>query len=87
MSERTKCKRCRCPCDGELCAYCEQDKKRFMEAKAARDERKRTGLCCRSCGCDEMPVYYSRRMFGKIRRVRKCRNCGRKVTTWETDET
>lgn len=81
-----KCTRCGCDCDSELCSYCILDRARFMEAKALRDERKRSGLCCRKCGCDEMPVYYTRRAFGKIRRVRKCRNCDTQVTTWETDQ-
>lgn len=86
MSEAAKCKRCGCACDDELCAYCTLDRKRFMDAKAARDERKRAGLCCRNCGCDEMPVYYTRQTLGRILRVRECRNCGRRVRTWESDE-
>lgn len=81
-----KCKRCGCACDGPLCAYCTLDRERFMRARDEREAKKKAGLCCRSCGCEEMPVYYSRRAFGRIRRVRKCRHCGRKVVTWESDE-
>lgn len=42
------------------------------------------GLSCRSCGCRHLPVLYTRpHPGGKIKRVRECRNCGRRTTTIE----
>lgn len=85
-AEAGRCKRCGCPCDGDdLCTYCVQDRERFMKAKEARQAKAKEGLCCRHCGCSEMPVYYTRRSLGKIKRVRQCRNCLKRVMTWESD--
>lgn len=42
------------------------------------------GVSCPDCGCEHLPVYYTRRRRGgKIIRVRICRHCGRKVLTTE----
>jgi len=41
-------------------------------------------LQCPSCGCEHLPVYYTRHIAGRfIRRVRKCRHCGRQIVTSE----
>lgn len=80
---KAKCGRCGVACDAKLCPYCTKDKERFLRAKEEREQKKKLGLCCPSCGCEEMPVYYTRKQFGKVKRVRKCRNCERTATTWE----
>lgn len=50
------------------------------------DEQSR-GLECPRCGCKHLPVFYTRRMSEhRILRKRICRNCGRKVVTYETIE-
>lgn len=42
------------------------------------------GLRCPDCGCGDLRVYYTRPLpDGRIRRVRLCRNCARKVMTTE----
>ena len=42
------------------------------------------GVSCPTCGCRDLPVYYTRaRRGGKIVRVRTCRHCGRRVLTTE----
>jgi hypothetical protein len=79
------CKRCGCPCDNELCAYCTQDRARSVNDRLRRSELVKKGLCCRNCGGEELPVYYSRKSLGRVRRVRVCRNCGTQVTTWEKE--
>lgn len=51
-------------------------------------EGQRQGICCRTCGCRDLRVVYTRqRPDGKIRRRRECRHCGRRVTTYETAAT
>ena len=80
-----KCKRCGGPCDGEaeFCAYCTIDRERFMQARELRLEKAREGLLCPSCGGTELPVWYTRKRNGTIKRVRKCRACGRSVVSVE----
>jgi predicted SprT family Zn-dependent metalloprotease len=41
------------------------------------------GLRCPSCQCPHLPVSYTRHRTDKIMRVRKCRNCGRRLVTYE----
>jgi transcriptional regulator NrdR family protein len=42
------------------------------------------GLRCRQCGCTHFFVVYTRPGFGgKLVRRRECRNCGKRLTTWE----
>lgn len=41
------------------------------------------GLACPKCGCRHLPVWYTRQRPAHILRVRKCRHCGRRVTTRE----
>ncbi len=47
-------------------------------------EQERRGIECPSCGCRLFRVLYTRRSIGdRILRRRECRNCGRRVTTYE----
>jgi transcriptional regulator NrdR family protein len=47
-------------------------------------EVEQIGLVCRVCGCRHFYVLYTRaRRGGRIMRRRECRNCGKRVTTWE----
>jgi transcriptional regulator NrdR family protein len=41
------------------------------------------GFECPKCGCRHMYVVYTRQRMKKIFRVRECRHCGRRITTWE----
>ena len=41
------------------------------------------GLECPRCGCCHLYVLYTRQRLGKILRIRECRYCGRRITTWE----
>jgi len=42
------------------------------------------GIACPTCGCRHLSVYRTRPLPGeRIRRERKCRNCGRLVLTTE----
>jgi hypothetical protein len=53
--------------------------------KAPNDSRRiEKGLKCPNCGCRDLPVMYTRPdAFGRIRRERQCRNCARRVTSYE----
>lgn len=43
------------------------------------------GLACPACGCRHLPVLFTRpHPGGKIRRVRECRHCGRRVISYES---
>jgi len=43
------------------------------------------GLSCPECGCRHLFVLYTRaRGGGRILRRRECRNCGRRISTYET---
>lgn len=78
-----RCKRCACPCDAELCVYCSGEAAR-LEAVAEREEAElAAGLMCPACGGRDLPVWSTRRRMGRVVRVRRCRNCLRKVTTFE----
>ncbi|NLF72698.1 MAG: hypothetical protein GX575_26995 [Candidatus Anammoximicrobium sp.] len=52
------------------------------DRKDSQADRPR-GLVCHSCGCQHFTVVYTRARAGKIMRRRECRNCGRRITTWE----
>ncbi len=41
------------------------------------------GLACPTCGCEHLPVLYTRHRLGSVRRVRQCRSCGRRIKTTE----
>jgi len=41
------------------------------------------GVVCPKCGCAHLPVLNTRRSMDRIVRYRRCRNCGRRVTTYE----
>jgi hypothetical protein len=48
------------------------------------DPDEKRGLECRHCGCKHFRVVYTRPTWGgRIMRRRECRNCGRRMTTWE----
>jgi len=56
------------------------------EKPVCRDEHGtgRRGIECPACGCRHFHVLYTRRAVGKrILRRRECRNCGRRITTYE----
>ncbi len=51
-------------------------------------EQEKRGIECPSCGCRLFRVLYTRRSIGgRILRRRECRNCGRRVTTYEAAST
>ena len=51
---------------------------------ADEQEEEAYGLSCAKCGCQHLPVYYTRpRRGGYIVRVRQCRHCGERLTTRE----
>ena len=52
------------------------------ETKRAKEER---GLKCARCGCRHFFVVYVRPARGnRLMRRRECRNCGHRVTTYES---
>jgi hypothetical protein len=54
------------------------------EGHLAESPAEAKGLRCPACGCGHMPVLYTRQRFrGKIARVRRCRHCGKRTTTYE----
>lgn len=42
-------------------------------------------MMCNKCGCEEWKVTDSRCIGDTIRRRRKCRNCGNRITTYEIE--
>lgn len=40
-------------------------------------------LRCRKCGCEHLPVLYTRHVKGAVVRVRECRHCGTRLRTRE----
>jgi len=50
-----------------------------------RENSEPLGLRCRACGCPHLPVLYTRRKPGHILRVRRCRHCGRRMITRESE--
>lgn len=54
-------------------------------SKPVSATKEKRGIECPSCGCRQFRVLYTRRSIGKrILRRRECRNCERRVTTYET---
>jgi transcriptional regulator NrdR family protein len=54
---------------------------------AAPAPKPASGLCCRDCGCRELRVIYMRKApLGRVRRRRECRHCGKRTTTYESEE-
>ena len=52
-----------------------------LNKKACDDQR---GLRCRECGSQRFRVVYTRaRRGGRVVRRRQCRECGKRITTWE----
>ncbi|MFN7590384.1 MAG: hypothetical protein ACK501_05955 [Planctomycetota bacterium] len=44
------------------------------------------GIECRACGCGHFYVLETRSTWGRrIRRMRECRTCGKRVTTYEKE--
>ena len=58
----------------------------MTERKATdREPAEGYGLECPKCGCRHFTVVYTRPGWGgKIKRRRACRNCGRRITTYES---
>ncbi len=56
------------------------------ERKSKERKDRNQGIECPRCGCRHLPVLYTRRRFGRIVRVRRCRHCGRRVVTSEAIE-
>lgn len=49
-----------------------------------QSENQKGGICCPKCGCQHLRVVATRKWVqDKILRVRRCRNCGKKVRTTE----
>lgn len=56
-----------------------------MKCSNENDQKddERPGLRCPNCNCADLRVYYTRQSTDRILRVRICRYCGRKITTYE----
>ena len=54
-----------------------------MSEPVQKPEAERGGLSCPACGCRHFRVIYTRRGRGLLLRRRECRNCGRRVTSYE----
>lgn len=57
----------------------------MIAANKTDDEKEdAVGIVCPDCGCRHLSVYYTRPLAdGRIRRVRICRNCQRRIPTTE----
>ncbi len=56
----------------------------LIPADKKRAAHEMRGIVCPSCGCKHFSVIYARpTREGHIRRRRECRNCGRRITTYE----
>jgi len=56
----------------------------MTDQQAKPDAKADYGLRCRACGCRHFRVIYTRKTWGnRIMRRRECRNCGKRMTTWE----
>jgi len=59
-------------------------KLRLSDLQRKRQGDTTRGLSCPKCGCGHFLVVYTRPSRGsKIMRRRECRNCGRRITTFE----
>lgn len=48
------------------------------------DVKEQRGIICPKCGCQDFRVVYTRPGWGsRIIRRRECRNCGKRLTTYE----
>ena len=54
-----------------------------MSRPASQEPQPEAGLACRACGCRHLGVVYTRHVHNGIRRCRECRNCGRRMLTFE----
>lgn len=67
----------------------QEDKRRSLSevyggaAKQKRKEVEVKGIRCPNCHCRDWRVGYTRPSENRIRRVRICRNCGKKLITFE----
>ena len=53
--------------------------------KPAKFPRAELGLCCPQCGCRHFHTTHTEPLRdGRIRRRKSCRNCGRRIVTFET---
>ena len=60
--------------------------RKALDASSAGADNATRGLECRKCGCRHLRVLYTRRAFGgRIVRRRECRNCGKRLSTWEKE--
>ena len=53
------------------------------DEKKPESDARAGGIECPRCGCRHLYVVYTRQRPKKILRVRECRYCGRRITTWE----
>ena len=61
------------------------ERKKWDPVQAEGPSGDRRGLECRHCGCKHFRVIYTRPTWGgRIMRRRECRNCGKRLTTWES---
>lgn len=57
---------------------------KLVRAETQPERNEKRGLECPSCGCGHFHVVYTRRASRqRIMRRRECRNCGRRITTYE----
>jgi len=55
------------------------------ERKSWPSDQTKRGLSCRWCGCSHFRVIYTRPGWGgRLIRRRECRNCGKRMTTYES---
>ena len=52
-------------------------------AKPAPETPQTEGLESPACGCRHLPVLYTRRHPKRVKRVRECRHCGRRIVSYE----
>lgn len=54
-----------------------------MSKTKKRPKPDNVGIRCPSCHCRHCPVGYTRQRKDGVRRVRVCRHCGRRFSTFE----
>ncbi len=60
----------------------ERTRTRLSDIKIAQADAA-AGIVCSRCGCRHQDVLYTRQLDNRIKRVRQCRHCGRRITTFE----
>lgn len=55
----------------------------MAESTAETKPQVATGLECRKCGCRHFMVDHTRKINRMIIRYRRCRHCGKRMTTCE----